>query len=759
MTTNFPGGIDTFPRPVATDPLSNPAHAALHTNVSDAVVAIQQNIGTTGETNPATVRGALAGKAPLVHTHDYAPAVHGHAITDVTNLRSELDALQQGINEATVSPLTTKGDLYGFDAIDVRIPVGAPGQVLAADPAAPGGVRWRDEIISPVGGITLSYRFDSALTATPPSGQYRLNNSNPALANQIFVNAVTSPGNDASVIWGGLDIGDYLSLWKTGGGGSQAFKLLTKPVASGVIPSKVYTASIAIIGTPSGTISNNNDVSVNTLTAPAASLPAGGAINSRLTKQSSADYDVFWDSTEYVKRTGDSMAGPLTLASRLLGNFTDAVGVRTFIQTAVANGFSSVGVLPNGTGTTALYGVHNSSDPANSATLQVRANATEVMLNSDIIGAGVIRPLQFRMGNVNRGSLNVDGSWTFIGPTTINADLTIIRPSNPTGGAIFFGDSGGEYLYYDNDEFNYTRSLVPAPTPNEDKDIGTPMRPWRNANFTGSVTVGSVALIPEIAPGRQAVAFGPSRFLEWNSTNETWNFQSAANTQVHVNGFPLVTSNTNQTITGRKIFEAQTDDGSGDLRLTRASDPTVGALFFGTANNSFIWSPPGESFLNVNDELVVSGRARPSSDNNEDLGAASFRWTQLFAAAGAINTSDARQKTELSPLSVEEIAAAKDIAKAIGAYKWLAAVELKDEAARWHIGVTAQRVIEIMSSHGLDAMEYGFVCYDQWGEYKMPAMDGNGAVIPAGDSYGVRYDELMMFIAAGFEARLSALEG
>lgn len=40
------------------------------------------------------------------------------------------------------SPLTTKGDLYGHDSADARVPVGANGLVLTADSAETLGVKW-----------------------------------------------------------------------------------------------------------------------------------------------------------------------------------------------------------------------------------------------------------------------------------------------------------------------------------------------------------------------------------------------------------------------------------------------------------------------------------------------------------------------------------------------------------------------------------------------------------------------------------------
>lgn len=46
------------------------------------------------------------------------------------------------------SPLTTKGDIWGYDTIDDRIPVGTDGQVLTANSHVPLGVSWQ----TPSGG-------------------------------------------------------------------------------------------------------------------------------------------------------------------------------------------------------------------------------------------------------------------------------------------------------------------------------------------------------------------------------------------------------------------------------------------------------------------------------------------------------------------------------------------------------------------------------------------------------------------------------
>jgi len=45
---------------------------------------------------------------------------------------------------STISPLTTKGDIFGFDTANARIPVGADGYLLTADSAEAAGIKWAE---------------------------------------------------------------------------------------------------------------------------------------------------------------------------------------------------------------------------------------------------------------------------------------------------------------------------------------------------------------------------------------------------------------------------------------------------------------------------------------------------------------------------------------------------------------------------------------------------------------------------------------
>ena len=81
----------------------------------------------------------------------------GSSVTVTDNAGT--DATDVTISGGGASPLTTKGDLFGFDSADARIPVGVNGQVLTADSVESLGVKW--ETPSGGGGIEPSLFFSN----------------------------------------------------------------------------------------------------------------------------------------------------------------------------------------------------------------------------------------------------------------------------------------------------------------------------------------------------------------------------------------------------------------------------------------------------------------------------------------------------------------------------------------------------------------------------------------------------------------------
>lgn len=191
---------------------------------------------------------------------------------------------------------------------------------------------------------------------------------------------------------------------------------------------------------------------------------------------------------------------------------------------------------------------------------------------------------------------------------------------------------------------------------------------------------------------------------------------------------------------------------------------------------------------------IDNTRMAPFADNAYAFGGPSNRPTQLYAVTGTVNTSDEREKTWRGAPTDDELRAAKRIVAELGFYQWNDAVAEKGDDARLHFGARAQQVWAIMADEGLiDPIEegvtpsskYAFLCYDKWDERTEPEMEGWRAsavlgpggepvmvkcaegeepdemrptgedvlTMDAGDRFGIRPDQLALFLVACIDER------
>ena len=236
-------------------------------------------------------------------------------------------------------------------------------------------------------------------------------------------------------------------------------------------------------------------------------------------------------------------------------------------------------------------------------------------------------------------------------------------------------------------------------------------------------------------------------------------------------------------------FETTTARGSGAC-YARFVDPTgskgyVG--YTGGADTLYLLNEMAAALVlstnGLSVQLATNGYFHPSSDNGQAVGAAANRWNVVYAASGTINTSDERDKTWRGAPTEAELRAAKRIIAELGFYQWNDAIAEKGaDGARYHFGVRAQQVWAIMADEELiDPLDdevtpdckYAFLCWDEWDamepvEAIEEERDEDGNIIvhaqpaqpgrEAGDRYGVRETQLMLFLIAAQEARLAALE-
>jgi hypothetical protein len=153
---------------------------------------------------------------------------------------------------------------------------------------------------------------------------------------------------------------------------------------------------------------------------------------------------------------------------------------------------------------------------------------------------------------------------------------------------------------------------------------------------------------------------------------------------------------------------------------------------------------------------ATSVAVQPAGDNTLSAGAPSARFSVVYAGTGTINTSDENLKTDFQTLSAAETRVAQAAKKLLKKYKFKDSVADKGpDGARWHFGIGAQSLAMAFEAEGLDANDYGMFCRDSWYEVNGSPMDADkvaytkdseGAVLVV--RYGVRYDELLVFIVA-----------
>lgn len=217
--------------------------------------------------------------------------------------------------------------------------------------------------------------------------------------------------------------------------------------------------------------------------------------------------------------------------------------------------------------------------------------------------------------------------------------------------------------------------------------------------------------------GNVAGSVSGAKYIDYTAGNEVLN--------KYIDDFTNKALNSRGTSQGWRLDSAQSSDGAAvDLYLATGGTDRV--------------------FLHRD------GMWMPVVDNTQALGGVSNRWSQLYAGTATINTSDAREKQQIRTLNEQEKAVAIRLKGLVRAFKFNDAVAEKGSSARIHFGVIAQDVEAAFTAEGLNAENYALLCYDEWVAEDAVIDQETGDVIseakPAGNRYGVRYEELLAFV-------------
>lgn len=192
-------------------------------------------------------------------------------------------------------------------------------------------------------------------------------------------------------------------------------------------------------------------------------------------------------------------------------------------------------------------------------------------------------------------------------------------------------------------------------------------------------------------------------------------------------------------------FESTGIDDNATSTVLTVSDTGIDVIGTGsigttTGNLTIYSSSAGKHGLGFYTGAVYSvNNTGALVDNAVDLGNAIYRFKDIYASNGTIQTSDANEKQDVDILSDAEQRVAVACKGLLRKFRWKDAVEEKGEDARIHFGIIAQDLQAAFTAEGLDAGRYAMFIQNTWTDEE------------TGEEYsrmGVRYSELLAFIIA-----------
>jgi len=185
-------------------------------------------------------------------------------------------------------------------------------------------------------------------------------------------------------------------------------------------------------------------------------------------------------------------------------------------------------------------------------------------------------------------------------------------------------------------------------------------------------------------------------------------------------------------------FNRKTSDGE-IVRFVRDTT-TVGSISAVDSDLLIMSSQSGHKGLRFgNGYIAPTNNSGAVEDNTTDLGLNSYRFQDIYAANGTIQTSDRNEKQDIEALSDAEQRVAVACKGLLRKFRWKSAVEEKGDEARIHFGIIAQDLKSAFEAEGLDAGRYGMFINTTWTDEETGEERSR---------MGVRYSELLAFIIA-----------
>ena len=312
------------------------------------------------------------------------------------------------------------------------------------------------------------------------------------------------------------------------------------------------------------------------------------------------------------------------------------------------------------------------------------------------------------------------------------------------------GSSNGTFVIYD-----YTNSAARLSIINSGKigiNEGSPSHTLHvNSGATNIVgkfestdSVAGIALVDnagsaEIAAVGNDLAFYPagSEKMRLNSSGDflvgkTVTSSSTQGIALKNNGQGVFTSDGGTSA----LFNRKTSDG--DIVDFRKDGTTVGSI--GTVNGDLVMYSTASGHKGVryaNGYWGPTNNSGTLQDNAVDLGTGVYRFDDVYATNGNIQTSDRNEKQDIEELTEAEQRVAVACKGLLRKFRWKDAVAEKGDEARTHFGIIAQDLQAAFAAEGLDAGDYAMFISSTWTDEETGEERTR---------LGVRYSELLAFI-------------
>jgi len=194
------------------------------------------------------------------------------------------------------------------------------------------------------------------------------------------------------------------------------------------------------------------------------------------------------------------------------------------------------------------------------------------------------------------------------------------------------------------------------------------------------------------------------------------------------------------TVTGGPPIALSRKGNDGSILACYRDTTFVGSI--GTANSStvlYLATSTSGIAPSAASNSVFPSRTTGVIDNTLDLGSSGYRWDDIYATNGTIQTSDANEKQDIAELSDAEQRVAVAAKGLLRKFRWKDAVAEKGDEARTHFGIIAQDLQAAFAAEGLDAGGYAMFISTTWTDEETGEERTR---------MGVRYSELLAFIIA-----------